>query len=87
LKAWLEKWAKVERWAAVITLGLMALLMIIDVIGRETGLDLPVGFQKSALYLMIWGAFLGVALSRLTRGRTFDLNLSRDFGPKPMSRS
>lgn len=52
----------IERLMATIFIGLMTLLVILDVFSREILNQGIPWAQKSAVYLMIWGGFLGAIM-------------------------
>jgi TRAP-type C4-dicarboxylate transport system permease small subunit len=62
MKAIIQLLGSIERFLAKVSMGLMTVLVIIDVFSREI---FSKGFpwaQKSAVYLMIWGGFLGAIM-------------------------
>ncbi len=55
--------SRIETWAAASCFALMAVLTLLDVISREALRSGVVWAQKSSVYLMIWGGFLGATLT------------------------
>lgn len=53
---------KVERFLAIIFMGVMSVLVIFDVFSREVFNQGIPWAQKSAVYLMIWGGFIGAIM-------------------------
>jgi len=63
--AWVHR---VEVVLAASCFGWMTVLTLTDVLGREVFKTGVVWAQKSAVYLMIWGGFLGSSLTSATGG-------------------
>jgi TRAP-type C4-dicarboxylate transport system permease small subunit len=74
----IDSWHKVECWVAVVCFAFIALIMIVDVFGREVlgptlaGLGIDVGptgifaAQRFAMIALIVGSFMGVGIATAT---------------------
>jgi len=57
---WQQLFLATNRWVLVLLLGLMAVLVIVNVIARYVFLSSFTWVEEASRYLMIWAAFLGL---------------------------
>jgi C4-dicarboxylate transporter DctQ subunit len=62
MKKIIETLSKIEKKMAALFIGIMTILIIFDVLSREIFNKGIPWAQKSAVYLMIWGGFIGAIL-------------------------
>jgi TRAP-type C4-dicarboxylate transport system permease small subunit len=77
MKTFLDKWHKAECWLAVISFSFIALILILDVVGRELLTPLYkyfgyvhssgiYGASKMAIFALMIGSFLGIGIATAT---------------------